>query len=98
MGVNSLPKTVTPLPDSDSRKDFLLFSRPWPCAYFLNEPNAAASIAPTLSGTGFQSLLTSRSKASSVPKTAAIRASVCIQCQTVTDTGHRAMADTPLAD
>jgi len=24
------------------------FSRPWPWAYFLNGPNAAASIAPTL--------------------------------------------------
>jgi len=25
------------------------FSRPWPWAYFLNVPNAAASVAPTLS-------------------------------------------------
>jgi len=31
-----------------TRQEDFLFSRPWPWAYFLNGPNAAASIAPTL--------------------------------------------------
>ena len=37
------------------------FSRPWPCVYFLNGPNAARSIAPTLIALSFsQSILCRR--------------------------------------
>jgi len=43
------PKLYQPEKSQPKYRRLFSFSRPWPtCAYFLNGPNAAASIAPTL--------------------------------------------------
>ena len=44
---NDFPEIV-PIREITTKKKKTSFSRPWPWAYFLNGPNAAASIAPTL--------------------------------------------------
>jgi len=44
------PKLYQPEKSQPTLRRLFSFSRPWPCAYFLNGTNAAASIAPALIG------------------------------------------------
>ena len=39
---------IAPTREITTKIEKTFFSRPWPWVYFLNEPNAAASIAPTI--------------------------------------------------
>jgi len=45
---NDFPEIVPTRKITNKNREDFSFSRPWPWAYFLNGPNAAASLAPTL--------------------------------------------------
>jgi len=48
LSLNDFPEIVPTREVTTEIEKTFLFFRPWPWAYFLNGPNAAASIAPTL--------------------------------------------------